>query len=231
MFKKFMISSMTALMMMSVTCVQAQTQKSVYLTFDDGPSNNTLKVLNILDRYHVKGTFFVTGQQPKYFPYIKKMAKEGHAIGLHTYSHNYAKVYASVNAFNQDLDRIQKIVVKETGHKSNLVRFPGGTNNTVSRHYGYKVMTKLTRSMNARGFNYVDWNVETGDATGRSLTPSQLARNASVPMKNVVILMHDTSAKDNTVKALPMIIQYYKARGYTFKKVDATTRCRFKPAN
>ncbi|BBH27716.1 hypothetical protein SG0102_26500 [Intestinibaculum porci] len=231
MMKKMMISAMAAMMLMAPQTALAKTQKTVYLTFDDGPSRNTLKVLNILDKNHVKGTFFVTGQQPQCFPYIKMMAQKGHAIGLHTYSHNYAKVYASVNAFNKDLDQIQKVVVKETGHQSKLVRFPGGTNNTVSRHYGYKVMTKLTRSMNAQGYNYIDWNVETGDATGRPLSPTQLAKNACVPMKNVVILMHDTSAKDNTVKALPMIIQYYKDRGYTFKKVNANTRCRFKPAN
>ncbi len=172
MMKKMMISAMAAMMLMAPQTALAKTQKTVYLTFDDGPSRNTLKVLNILDKNHVKGTFFVTGQQPQCFPYIKMMAQKGHAIGLHTYSHNYAKVYASVNAFNKDLDQIQKVVVKETGHQSKLVRFPGGTNNTVSRHYGYKVMTKLTRSMNAQGYNYIDWNVETGDATGRLLSPT-----------------------------------------------------------
>ena len=231
MLKKVMICAMSALMMLTASPVHAQTNKTVYLTFDDGPSNNTMKVLNILDRYHVKGTFFVTGQQPRYFSYIKLLAKRGHAIGLHTYSHDYAKVYASVGAFNQDLNKIQNVVVKETGHKSYLVRFPGGTNNTVSRHYGYKIMTKLSNEMNAQGYNYIDWNAETGDATGRRFTPAQLAKNACVPMRNVVILMHDTSAKNNTVKALPSIIKYYKARGYTFKKVDRTTRCRFKPNN
>lgn len=229
--KKFMTAVMTVFMLLTVVPVQAKAQKSVYLTFDDGPSENSMKIMNILDRYHVKGTFFVTGQQPRSFKYIRTMAKRGHAIGLHTYSHDYAKIYRSVSAFSRDSNKIQKIVKKETGHKTYLLRFPGGTNNTVSRHYGYKIMTKLTKSVTNAGYNYVDWNAETGDATGRRMTPSQLARNACVKMNTVVILMHDTSAKNNTVKALPQIIRYYKARGYTFKKVDRNTRCRFRPAN
>lgn len=229
--KKLMAAAMTALMLVTAVPAHAKTQKVVYLTFDDGPTKNSMRIMNVLDKYHVKGTFFVTGQQPRSFKYIRTMAKRGHAIGIHTYSHDYAKVYRSVSAFNKDCAKIQNVVKKETGHKTYLVRFPGGTNNTVSRHYGYKIMTKLTKTVTRAGFNYVDWNAETGDATGRRMTPSQLARNACVSMNSVVVLMHDTDAKNNTVRALPQIIRYYKARGYTFKKVDKNTRCRFKPAN
>ena len=205
----------------AVTCAG---DKIVYLTFDDGPSANMGKILDILDEYDVKATFFVTGNNAKYRKYITKAYNQGHAIGLHSYTHNYASIYASKSAFYSDLKKISNLVKSLTGKRSYLLRFPGGSSNTVSRHYCSGIMSTLTKSVQADGYTYFDWNVDSTDASGNNIATSTLVANATTTSyKKVNILMHSTDAKDTTVEALPKIIKYYKSKGYVFQALSTSS--------
>lgn len=193
-------------------------KKIVYLTFDDGPSENTSEILDVLKKYNAKGTFFVTGNNQEHDDLIKRAYDEGHAIGLHTYTHDYAKVYASEKAYFADLKKVSDLVEKLTGEKSYLIRFPGGSSNTVSAKYVKGLMTTLTKEVEEKGYEYFDWNCDSTDATGNNVAVSTLVANAtSCSANHVTILMHDTDAKDTTVQALPKIIEYYRSQGYAFE--------------
>ncbi len=195
-------------------------QKIVYLTFDDGPSQNTGKILDILKKYNAKATFFVTGNNQKYDSMMKRAYDEGHAIGLHTYSHDYKEVYASEKAYFEDLKKISDLVEKVTGEKSHIIRFPGGSSNTVSAQYTKGLMTLLTKKVQEKGYQYFDWNCDSTDASGNNVPVDVLVKNAtSCSSQHINILMHDTDAKGTTVKALPKIIEYYRDKGYTFKAI------------
>ena len=194
-------------------------EKVVYLTLDDGPSKNTQAVLDILDKYNAKATFFVTGAMPEYKDMIKKAYDKGHTIGMHTYSHDYAKVYASVDAYFQDLDQIGQLVKEEIGYVPCFIRFPGGSSNTISASYMKGIMTTLTQEVQARGYQYYDWNGSSGDGAVR--TTEQLVNQAtSFHDNNIILLSHDSETKDTTVEALPKIIEYYQSQGYVFKALD-----------
>ncbi len=200
-------------------------EKVVYLTFDDGPSENTEAILDILDEYDAKATFFVTGLNPNYYDLIGEAYSRGHSIGLHTMSHSYSTVYASVDAYFEDLEQIGKIVEEQIGFVPFLVRFPGGSSNTVSAKYCSGIMTALTQELIARGYQYYDWNADSGDANGNNIDAETLVSTASFhgDHNNVIILMHDTAAKDTTVEALPRIIEYYREQGYTFAAISRSS--------
>lgn len=192
-------------------------KKVVYLTFDDGPSENTGKILDILKKYNVKATFFVTGNGQEHNDLIKRAHDEGHSIGLHTYTHDYSDVYSSKRAYFEDLRKISDLVEKMTGEKSCLIRFPGGSSNTVSAKYTKGLMTELTEEVREKGYQYFDWNCDSTDASGNNVPVEKLVRNATSGKSDYLnILMHDTDAKDTTVEALPEIIKYYKEKGYIF---------------
>ena len=194
-------------------------EKIVYLTLDDGPSQNTQKVLDILDKYNAKATFFVTGAMPEYKDMIKKAYDKGHTIGMHTYSHDYAKVYASVDSYFQDLDQIGQLVKEEIGYVPCFIRFPGCSSNTISANYTKGIMTTLTQEVQARGYQYYDWNGSSGDGAVR--TTDQLVTQAtSFHDNNIILLSHDSETKDTTVEALPKIIEYYQSKGYVFKALN-----------
>ena len=139
----------------------AVTEKTCYLTFDDGPSDNTLKILDILDKYKVKATFFVMGTGK--LSYVKKIHDAGHTVALHTYSHDYSKIYRSQKAYFEDLEKIGAAVKKYTGEDAKVIRFPGGSSNTVSRSYCKGIMTALSKETANRGYVYFDWNVDSTD--------------------------------------------------------------------
>ena len=208
----------------SVTTKGQTGEKFVYLTFDDGPSKNTAKILDVLDKYNAKATFFVTGNGQNYNYLIKKAHDKGHTIGLHTYSHDYSKVYASVNAYFNDLDKVGQMVKGQIGFVPKYIRFPGGASNTVSRHYCKGIMSTLVKEVQNRGYQYYDWNASTGDASGNNIAVSKLVKGGtSSKANNIMILAHDTAAKSTTVQALPQIIEHYQALGYTFKGIDDST--------
>lgn len=197
--------------------------KVIYLTFDDGPSVYTKELLNILKEYNVKATFFVTGNGNR--EYIKKAYNEGHSIGIHTYSHVYKNVYASEEAYFNDLEKVQKIIKEQTGEESRLVRFPGGSSNTVSKKYYPGIMTYLTSEVSLRGYKYYDWNIDSEDAT-RRVDENKVYENVVShlkPNRENIILMHDFSANEPTKNALRRIIQYGKENGYIFAPITENT--------
>jgi len=207
--------------------------KVVYLTFDDGPSAHTARLLNILDKYGVKATFFVTNQFPTYQYMIKETHRRGHTIALHTLTHNYASLYSSEEAYYQDLFGIRDIVVAQTeGFTPSIVRFPGGTNNTVSRKYCSGIMTALTQSISHFGYLYCDWNVSSGDAGGAT-SAAAVSNNviSGIQRHNVsVVLQHDI--KSFSVEAVDDILFWGIQNGYTFLKMDNTTpMVHFAPKN
>lgn len=182
-------------------------EHKVYLTFDDGPSKNTNKILDILDQYHIKATFFLTGREDKQsLKLYREIAKRGHTIGMHSYTHKYDEIYDSAKDFEKDLDRIQSTILDATGTQCSLYRFPGGSSNQVSK----LDMKEFIRVLNEREITYFDWNVECGDATSFHYTVPELVDNVMrdvVKYHTSVVLMHDAENKSNTVKALPRIIE------------------------
>ncbi len=202
--------------------VEKNTPKYVYLTFDDGPSYSiTPKLLDLLDEEQVKATFFVINKSDDLDYLIKREYQSGHAIGLHSYSHVYKTIYKSADSYFKDLYLIRNKVLSITGSLSNLVRFPGGSSNTISRNYSRGLMTKLTKEVENRGFYYFDWNISSGDATGR-LSQKRIYKNVvnNLRYTNNVILMHDFENNYGTLKALKDIIKYCKDNGYIFKTLN-----------
>lgn len=188
--------------------------KTVYLTFDDGPCAYTPEILDILDEYNVKATFFVVNG--KYNHIMKEIVDRGHKIGLHCYRHVYSEIYASDEAYFKDLQKIHNVVKKETGIDADIIRFPGGGSNTISKKYSKGIMTRLTKSVVEKGYAYFDWNCYNGDADGVKSVVKQVQNCSQFPRgaDNIVVLMHDN--KEATVRALPKIIEYYQSCGMTF---------------
>lgn len=193
----------------------------VYLTFDDGPNEGTTNViLDVLKEEGVSATFFVTCNGPDYL--IKRMYNEGHTVALHTATHDYSTVYSSENAYFADLDKVSNRVERLTGVKSKIIRFPGGSSNTISRRYNAGIMTRLTQRVKERGYHYFDWNVDSNDAAGAGTNGvySNVVNNISLNRENVV-LMHDI--KIATRDAIRSIIRYGKNNGFTFRKITYDT--------
>lgn len=200
----------------------------IYLTFDDGPSSETTtKILNILKEEDVKATFFVTNNGPDSL--IKREYDEGHTIALHTASHNYQKIYSSVDNYFSDLQQVSDRVKRVTGEETMIIRFPGGSSNTVSRKYSQGIMTVLTNEVLNRGYRYYDWNVDASDAwecaknsvnDKKRCVYNNVVNNLSKNKANIV-LMHDI--KYHTVDALRDIINYGKNNGYTFEAIGMNT--------
>lgn len=194
----------------------------IYLTFDDGPSTkNTARLLDILKEENVKATFFLTDKTNTDY-LIKKMYDEGHTIGLHTASHNYKYIYSSTTNFIKDIEKIQEKVARITGEKSSIIRFPGGSSNTVSS-FNPGIMCTLSNMVIEKGYHYFDWNVSSGDAgskRSKKNTYRNVTNNLSKNRANVV-LMHDIY--DSTVDAVKDIIKYGKDNGYTFEKITMDT--------
>jgi len=198
--------------------------KKVYLTFDDGPSSNTGKILDILNSYGVKGTFFVVGRlSDTTTPMYKRIVNEGHSIGMHSYTHVYSEIYANKDAFVYDIDRIQSLIYEQTGVLSKIYRFPGGSSNTVSR----TDISLLTEELDKRDIAYYDWNVVSGDASSRyGLPKDEIVRNCTqkaLGYEEAVILMHDLPEKATTVEALPEIIEYFQSLGVEIAPIDEAT--------
>ena len=194
----------------------------IYLTFDDGPKQGTTNViLDILKEENVPATFFVTNSGPDSL--IKREYDEGHTVGLHTASHNYATVYKSVDSYYNDLLQVQNRVKRITGYESKIIRFPGGSSNTISKKYSKGIMTILTKDVVNKGYHYFDWNISSGDAgetTSSSGVYNYVVKSLSKNRSNVV-LMHDI--KPYTRDALRNIIRYGKNNGYTFAKITMST--------
>ena len=191
--------------------------KVIYLTFDDGPGPYTQQLLDVLDSYGVKATFFVTNRG--YGEMMKEIVNRGHSIGIHTMSHKYEVIYSSPEAYFDDLLGMQDVIYRNTGVKTTLMRFPGGSSNTVSAHSCVGLMSILTRAVQDAGFQYFDWNVDSNDAGG--------AKKAQTVFDNVtegvshnrvsVVLQHDIH--DFSVDAVEDIIVWGLNNGYSFARL------------
>lgn len=196
-------------------------EKVVYLTFDDGPGRYTEELLDILKKYNVKATFFVTDQFKSYVPLIKRESEEGHTIAVHTLTHKWS-IYDSVETYIKDFNDMNNIVEEYTGAKTNLFRFPGGSSNTISRGHSKGVVSAIASEMTKRGYVYFDWNVDSCDAAGA--TSSQIYKNVTTGIgrkKESVVLMHDI--KRNTIDVIEDIIVYGLNNGYTFDTLNVSS--------
>lgn len=199
--------------------------KTIYLTFDDGPSYLTNQILDILKEKEVAATFFVVGSNlDTYKDVVKRAYISGHTIALHTNTHRYNEIYASLDAYINDLNTLKyrvKSIIKETPR---IVRLPGGSSNTISRKYKEGIITEVTNYLNDNYYYYFDWNIDSLDASGK--VSKEVIYNSVVnnlKAGNNIVLMHDTNTKQTTVEALPMIIDYAKANGYTFARLTKYT--------
>jgi len=203
-------------------------KKVCYLPFDDGPSDTcTPQILDILKKYHVKATFFVvTSEIDGNEKLIQRIIDEGHTLCIHANEHEYKKIYASPEAYLEDFAAAYDKIYALTGYKVQGFRFPGGSNGQLNHYGNYDAIIKeITR----RGFEYYDWNAYDHDAEGGSYSASQMAQYAvhevSISSRNdVILLMHDTYGKENTVKALPSIIEGIQKEGIECLPITKTTR-------
>lgn len=199
-------------------CAPKDAKKVVHLTFDDGPSSLTPKVLDLLDQYNAKATFFVVCKNnEEYAEYLSEIVARGHTLALHSYSHNYNTIYASRDAFLDDYEKVFDWVVEHTGYTPSLFRFPGGSSNGSSY-----VMNDIIEEMHRRGFEYFDWNVSSGDGSNLTTTENIIDNicNNVGNVKNPVVLMHDGAGKNATLRALPTVLQYLSDNGYEFCPLD-----------
>jgi peptidoglycan-N-acetylglucosamine deacetylase len=201
-------------------------QKKVFLTFDDGPSiTNTREIINILKKNNVKATFFVVGKKVEAYPnIIKEMSDSGMSICVHTYSHEYDKIYASIDSCLEDIDRCSLAIKEITGKQVKpYVRLPGGSDNLVS---GKDQMKKIRNKLLEKHIRYVDWNVSSADAVSHIVPTVRIKNNVISQCKNktiAVVLMHDAYYKKTTVEALSDIINNLKEEGFIFKTFDEIT--------
>ena len=187
--------------------------KTVYLTFDDGPSIYTNDILDILAEYDVKATFFVIGKtDDESKEAYRRIVEEGHTIGMHSYSHNYNQIYKSIEDFDKDFTNLWDLLYDIIGYRLKIYRFPGGSANQVNPDG----MEKFIRYLNDKSVVYFDWNVENKDATGIRYTKEELIDNVLTDVarkKRSIVLMHDSSAKGTTVESLAELIETLLSEG------------------
>lgn len=190
-----------------------EAEKTVYLTFDDGPSDRvTPKILDVLAEEKVKATFFIIGKNVETRKnLIKREFDEGHTVAVHSYTHKYKEIYSSEESLIKDIDACNEVIKSVTGKYSSVYRFPGGS---------YGLSQKFISAVTAHGLRYVDWNASTRDAEIINATPAQLLNAAvttSASSNYIVLLAHDSTSKSATAEALRDIIKHYKDNGYVFK--------------
>ncbi len=197
-------------------------RKTAYLTFDDGPSTETTRdLLAILAKYDVKATFFVVGGTNEHI--LKEIDQHGHALGLHTYSHEYSIIYESEDAFFEDMYRLEQYLLGIVGYAPQIMRFPAGSNNYVSGDYNQGLMTRLTKEVYQRGYRYYDWNCATWDVGAASVEEivHNLKSSLRLDEEALYIGAHDTV--HHTIAAMDSIIPYLLEKGYHFKIIDEKT--------
>lgn len=195
--------------------------KKVYLTFDDGPSIYTGQILDILAANDVKATFFVIAREDEqYWQYYTRIVEEGHTLGMHSYTHDYNQVYASLDAFENDVNQLSQFLYNRTGERVKIYRFPGGSSNTVCKIS----MQECIGYLNEQGISYYDWNALNGDAVSEELTPDKLVENIMTSVRqnnNSIVLMHDMQSRHTTVESLQQLIDTLKEEGYELLPIDA----------
>lgn len=205
--------------------------KVIYLTFDDGPTRYTQSLLNVLEKYNAKATFFVVNTGYNMKTLLNAMVDGGHGIGIHTMTHEYSEIYASEEAYFADLLGMQNVIKNYTGVTTTLMRFPGGSSNTVSKKHCPGIMTKLTQAVTDQGFQYFDWNVSSGDA-GSAKTADEVFTNVIQGIgskKTAVVLQHDT--QKFSVEAVERILIWGIENGYSFQALTPNSPVCHHPVN
>lgn len=191
-------------------------EKTVYLTFDDGPSARTPELLAILEEYNIKATFFVVGRESEEAKqWMRDIVAAGHTLGIHTYCHDYNQIYQSVEAYLEDFNAMYNLILETTGTAPQVFRFPGGSVNAYNGATYRDIISEMVR----RGFVYFDWNRMSGDAVRGNVPADTLVENAlnrADSMRRVFLLMHDSARFTNVVEALPRIIEGYQDAGFSF---------------
>lgn len=197
---------------------------NVYLTFDDGPSENTDAILDAMKQYNVCATFFCLAKEgEENAARYRRIVEEGHTLAMHSYSHAYRVIYADLEAFKEDISGISDFLLEKTGVRPQFYRFPGGSSNHVSQ----VSMKKCIQYINKKGLTYFDWNAQNDDATGQEYTASQLVEHAMKSVsragENVVLLMHDEKTKTATAKSIPRLIRELREAGYDILPITEKT--------
>lgn len=209
-------------MTVRVPAAYKREEGTVYLTFDDGPSKNTYSMLYYLEKYNIKATFFVVPQRTEEcYAIMKQIVDQGHSIGVHSYTHEYETIYASVEAYLEDFYNAWQMIYEATGVKTEIFRFPGGSINDYNGQTRDAIIEEMTR----RGFRFYDWNVDSNDAGGATWTemynsvPADIAGNY-----RSVVLFHDSLPRENTVYVMEDIIKLLLNEGYKFDKINNDTQ-------
>lgn len=196
----------------------------VYLTFDDGPSSLTEKYLNILKKHNIHATFFLIGQQVEEMPEIvERELKEGHEVGIHTYTHESCEIYGSCEAYYKDVNKVRDVLEKKFDYQPRLWRFPWGSANCYIHSYKEEIVQKLYD----QGMEYADWNVSAEDSVG-SPTVDSILRNVkkdAFRVKDPVVLMHDSGSNQETLESLEAVIALFEERGYQFETLSQREAC------
>ncbi|MGM9926848.1 MAG: polysaccharide deacetylase family protein [Bacillus sp. (in: firmicutes)] len=208
--------------------INEESRKVAYLTFDDGPSTNTIRILDILDTYNIKATFFVMANSTAVgMNGYKEMIDRGHTIALHTYSHNYNQIYVSTDEFFENIRQLETFLWDHFSLKTNVIRFPGGSRNSSSKLYGGpKIMDNIISRCDELGYRYFDWNVDSKDGISPYVSVSEITNNVlkgAEGKDKAIILLHDINVMNNTVTALPIIIKGLQKQGFTFDVISAET--------
>lgn len=202
----------------------AQDKGTMYLTFDDGPSSNTPLLLSILRSKNVKATFFVVGgDTAKQRQWMRDIVEDGHTLGMHSYTHNYHQIYASVEAFLDDYYKLFTNIKEATGQTPTIFRFPGGSVNS----YDYPVYREIVAEMLRRGFLFYDWNLSSGDASSNYISPKRITANIldnAPAFSRGIVLFHDAPSKDSTVEALAGVIDGLREQGFTLAPLTREVR-------
>lgn len=236
MFKKFLSLTLITFLLIPYNKVfsidepntENPQKKVAYLTFDDGPSKNTPKVLDILKENDIKATFFIVGPLiQEDTQYLRRVYEEGHAIGNHTYDHDFEDIYISEKAFWDNYNKCEEYIKENTGIETKLFRFPGGSfNSEVKRKNGADFNKRIGKKLEEKGVAYFDWDIDTGDGMRHDLSPGEMINNIRDEIKickdknNIIVLMHDSAKRVCTPRALPGIINYLKSEGYEFKTLN-----------
>lgn len=204
----------------SVPAAAPAAGKVAYLTFDDGPSRNTVTNLATLKKYGVHATFFVVGHTDAFsLSMYKQIVADGNAVGIHSYTHEYPYIYKSAANFFSDFYKLDALIYQNTGVHPKIMRFPGGSGNTVSNDYCRGVMTPIIAELRQKGYVYFDWNVSACDSETKPPAAALIAYDVihgAQGKKEAVILMHDSAPKKTTAEALPAVIEGLRKEGFSF---------------
>lgn len=194
----------------------------VYLTFNCEVGDNTLKILDVLDKYQMKATFFVSGDtNEELIPIYQRIVNDGHTLGMHSYSNQYSTIYASTDAFYNDYKQISDFLFETCGVRSQYYRFPGGSGNEISN----VDMAEFVHILNEEQITFYDWNVAAGDAA-YDYTEDDVVNNVIEGVANYktsVVLLHDGEDKSTTVKALEPLIEKLNDMGAKVLPIDENT--------